>query len=111
MCSPRGKGIFPEDHPQFVGVTGFAGHASVLTYMQEQRPLRVLVLGTRLGELTSFWSPALGPDGGFVRGVEAARAQARQGLLRRVDHRVGGPEVSPGTPGRTPPAAPARPVR
>jgi len=66
MCSPRGKGIFPEDHPQFVGVTGFAGHASVLKYMQEQPPLRTLVLGTRLGELTSFWSPTIVPSGGFL---------------------------------------------
>lgn len=66
MCSPRGKGIFPEDHPQFVGVTGFGGHASVLKYMQEHRPLRVLVLGTRLGEFTSFWSPAMVPSRGFL---------------------------------------------
>jgi thiamine pyrophosphate-dependent acetolactate synthase large subunit-like protein len=66
MCSPRGKGIFPEDHPQFVGVTGLGGHASVLTYMEEQPPLRTLVLGTRLGEPTSFWSSALVPKGGFV---------------------------------------------
>jgi acetolactate synthase I/II/III large subunit len=66
MCSPRGKGIFPENHPQFIGVTGFSGHTSVLTYMQEQQPHRVLVLGTRLGEPTSFWSPAMIPDGGFI---------------------------------------------
>ncbi|MEH2209667.1 scytonemin biosynthesis protein ScyA [Nostoc sp.] len=66
MCSPRGKGIFPEDHPQFVGVTGLGGHTSVLTYMEEQPPLRTLVLGTRLGEPTSFWSSALVPKGGFV---------------------------------------------
>ncbi|MBD2564142.1 MULTISPECIES: scytonemin biosynthesis protein ScyA [Nostoc] len=66
MCSPRGKGIFPEDHPQFVGVTGLGGHASVLTYMEQQPPLRTLVLGTRLGEPTSFWSSALVPKGGFV---------------------------------------------
>ncbi|MEH2107525.1 scytonemin biosynthesis protein ScyA [Nostoc sp.] len=66
ICSPRGKGIFPEDHPQFVGVTGLGGHTSVLTYMEEQPPLRTLVLGTRLGEPTSFWSPALVPKGGFV---------------------------------------------
>lgn len=66
MCSPRGKGIFPEDHPQFIGVTGFAGHTSVLKYMQEQGPLRVLVLGTRLGEFTSFWSPAMLPERGFL---------------------------------------------
>ncbi|MBW4668937.1 MAG: scytonemin biosynthesis protein ScyA [Cyanomargarita calcarea GSE-NOS-MK-12-04C] len=66
MCSPRGKGIFPENHPQFVGVTGLGGHGSVMTYMQEQTPLRTLVLGTRLGEPTSFWSPAMVPSGGFV---------------------------------------------
>jgi acetolactate synthase-1/2/3 large subunit len=66
MCSPRGKGIFPENHPQFVGVTGFAGHTSVLTYMQKHRPQRVLVLGTRLGELTSFWNPAMIPEQGFL---------------------------------------------
>lgn len=66
MCSPRGKGIFPENHPQFVGVTGFSGHASVLKYMQEQPPSRTLVLGTRLGEFTSFWNPALVPARGFL---------------------------------------------
>ncbi|MBW4449054.1 MAG: scytonemin biosynthesis protein ScyA [Spirirestis rafaelensis WJT71-NPBG6] len=66
MCSPRGKGIFPEEHPQFVGVTGLGGHGSVMTYMQSGTPLRTLVLGTRLGEPTSFWSPLMVPPGGFV---------------------------------------------
>ncbi len=66
MCSPRGKGIFPENHPQFVGVTGFGGHESVLRYMQESCPLRTLVLGTRLSELTSFWNPAMLPERGFL---------------------------------------------
>ncbi|MEM9543376.1 MAG: thiamine pyrophosphate-dependent enzyme [Cyanobacteria bacterium P01_E01_bin.42] len=66
MCSPRGKGIFPEDRPQFLGVTGFGGHGSVLNYMQEYLPKRVLVLGTRLSEFTSFWSPMMVPERGFV---------------------------------------------
>ncbi|MEA5502853.1 thiamine pyrophosphate-dependent enzyme [Halotia wernerae UHCC 0503] len=66
MCSPRAKGIFPEDHPQFLGVTGFGGHKSVIQYMQEQRPGRILVLGTRLGEFTSFWSPIMVPTRGFI---------------------------------------------
>ncbi|MBO3458953.1 scytonemin biosynthesis protein ScyA [Aetokthonos hydrillicola Thurmond2011] len=66
MCSPRGKGIFPEDHPQFVGVTGLGGHTSVMSYMQQQTPLRTLVLGTRLGEPTSFWNRTMVPPGGFV---------------------------------------------
>lgn len=66
MCSPRAKGIFPENHPQFIGVTGFSGHISVLTYMQSQQPHRILVLGTRLGEPTSFWNPLMIPAGGFI---------------------------------------------
>ena len=67
MCSPRAKGIFPENHPQFIGVTGFSGHNSVLTYMQSQQPHRILVLGTRLGEPTSFWNPLMIPSGGFIQ--------------------------------------------
>lgn len=66
MCSPRGKGIFPEAHRQFVGVTGIGGHESVLTYMRQVRPRRTLVLGTRLGELTSFWNPEMVPERGFL---------------------------------------------
>ncbi len=66
MCSPRGKGIFPENHPQFVGVTGLGGHGSVMQYLREQPPVRTLVLGTRLGEPTSFWSNAMVPPRGFV---------------------------------------------
>ncbi|MBW4599913.1 MAG: scytonemin biosynthesis protein ScyA [Calothrix sp. FI2-JRJ7] len=66
MCSPRGKGIFPENHSQFIGVTGLGGHGSVMTHMQEQTPLHTLVLGTRLGEPTSFWNPTMVPPGGFI---------------------------------------------
>jgi len=66
MCSPRAKGIFPEDHPQFLGVTGLGGHQAVFDYMRSARPRRVLVLGSRLGEFTSFWSPELVPPEGFV---------------------------------------------
>ncbi|MFQ4144825.1 thiamine pyrophosphate-dependent enzyme [Chlorogloeopsis sp. ULAP02] len=66
ICSPRGKGIFPEEHPQFVGVTGLGGHGSVFTYMQNQSPSHILVLGTRLGEATSFWSSQMIPQAGFI---------------------------------------------
>jgi acetolactate synthase-1/2/3 large subunit len=66
FCSPRGKGIFPENHPQYVGVTGLGGDASVITYMEKQTPAHTLVLGTRLGEPTSFWSPTMIPAKGFV---------------------------------------------
>jgi acetolactate synthase-1/2/3 large subunit len=66
MCSPRAKGIFPENHPLFVGVTGMGGHDTVEQYMRTCRPRRTLVLGTRLGEPTSFWNPALVPAEGFI---------------------------------------------
>ena len=66
MSSPRGKGIFPENHPQYLGVTGLGGHESVMNYMQEYLPQRILVLGTRLGEPTSFWSKDMIPAKGFI---------------------------------------------
>ncbi|MGF1479812.1 MAG: thiamine pyrophosphate-dependent enzyme [Cyanophyceae cyanobacterium] len=66
MCSPRGKGVFPENHAQFVGVTGLGGHESVLEYLQDHRPHRTLVIGTRLGEPTSFWSHEMVPAKGFI---------------------------------------------
>ena len=66
MCSPRAKGIFPEDHPSFVGVTGAGGHPQTLRYMESSAPDRVLVLGTRLGEVTSFFDRRLVPRHGFV---------------------------------------------
>ena len=64
MCSPRGKGIFPEDDPLFVGVTGLAGHESVMHYLEAWKPRRLLVLGSRLGESTSFWDRRfIAPEG------------------------------------------------
>ncbi len=68
LVSPRAKGLFPEDHPLFVAVTGMGGHTpAAVAYMRgEHAPRRVLVVGTRLGEPTSFWSQALVPADGFV---------------------------------------------
>jgi acetolactate synthase-1/2/3 large subunit len=66
MCTPRGKGIMPEQHPLYLGVTGLGGHAKVNEYMRRVSVDRVLVLGSRLGEMSSFWSPDLVPPGGLV---------------------------------------------
>ena len=66
LCSPRAKGVFPEDHPQFVGVTGLGGDPAVPERLARQGVQRTLVLGSRLGELTSFWDPGLVPPHGFV---------------------------------------------
>ncbi len=66
LCSPRGKGIVPENHPLYVGVTGLGGHDSVADYLAEERPDRILVLGTKLGEATSFWDQDMVPPEGFI---------------------------------------------
>jgi acetolactate synthase I/II/III large subunit len=66
MCTPRGKGIMPETDPSYLGVTGLGGHADVERYLLAARPARALVLGSRLGEMSSFWNAALVPDGGFI---------------------------------------------
>lgn len=66
MCTPRGKGIFPETNPQFVGVTGVGGHDSVYTYLQTVKPMVSLVLGSRLSEISSFWDMNLVPQKGLI---------------------------------------------
>ncbi|MEM8995812.1 MAG: thiamine pyrophosphate-dependent enzyme [Acidobacteriota bacterium] len=66
FCSARAKGIIPEDHPNYLGVTGIGGHEAVAEYMIQERPRRTLVLGTRLGEATSFWDRDLLPSEGLV---------------------------------------------
>lgn len=66
MCTPRAKGVMPETHPLYLGVTGLGGHARVTDYMRSERPSRALVLGSRLGEMSSFWLPELAPSDGFI---------------------------------------------
>ncbi len=66
MCSPRAKGVFPEDHPLYLGSTGLGGQSSVDAYFRRRKVEHVLVLGTRLSEPTSFWNPALVPSEAFI---------------------------------------------
>lgn len=124
MCSPRGKGIFPEDHPQFVGVTGFGGHESVFEYMARARPSYLLVLGTRLGEFTSFWSPDLVPEKGFIHvdvdpevpgvaypesttiGVQADVQSFTQALVNRFRRREAPLQYQPPPPSQPSPPSP-----
>jgi acetolactate synthase-1/2/3 large subunit len=65
MLTPRGKGVFPESHPLFLGVTGIGGHD--VDVLLRSRPVkRALVLGTRLGEFSSTWDPSLVPSAGLI---------------------------------------------
>ena len=66
ICSPRGKGIFPENHPLFGGVTGMGGHDWVAAELAKIAPQHILVLGSRLGETSSFYDSRLTPSVSFI---------------------------------------------
>jgi acetolactate synthase-1/2/3 large subunit len=66
FCSPRAKGVMPEGHPLYLGVSGLGGHQAVNDFMHHHKPDRILVLGTRLGEATSFWDRDLLPAKGLI---------------------------------------------
>jgi acetolactate synthase I/II/III large subunit len=66
MATPRGKGVIAEDDPAYLGVTGFAGHPSVLTYLDRHRPRYTLVMGTALGDTASGYHPGYTPSIAFV---------------------------------------------
>lgn len=67
VCSSRAKGVVAEDHPLFVGVSGAGGNRSVKTWFAHRPPHQALVIGTRLGEVTSFLAPELTPLEGWVQ--------------------------------------------
>lgn len=66
ISSPRAKGVFDERHPLFVGVSGAGAHESVSAFFTDARPEILLVLGTRLGEVTSFLSDQARPARGWI---------------------------------------------
>jgi acetolactate synthase-1/2/3 large subunit len=66
LSSPRAKGTFPEDDPLYVGVTGAAAHAEVTRYLGEHPPSTMLVVGSRLGEVTTFLAPIYVPRDGWI---------------------------------------------
>jgi len=56
VTSPMGKSWIDENHPQYRGVYGFAGHESAHALLQDQDVDLILAVGTALGELgTSGW--------------------------------------------------------
>jgi acetolactate synthase-1/2/3 large subunit len=66
MTTPKGKGVFPEDHPLSLGVFGIGGHPSAIEYLKDGIDA-LMAVGTSLGELsTNGWSGLLTPKGEFI---------------------------------------------
>ncbi len=66
LSTPRGKGAFPESHPRYLGTTGVGGHDRVPAQLRAAGVRRLLVLGSRLGEMSSFWLEDFIPPGGLI---------------------------------------------
>ena len=131
MCSPRAKGLFPESDTRFLGVTGFGGHDRVFERLARIEPQTTLVLGSRLGEFTSFWDERLIRNSRIVHvdtdptvfgaaypdvellGVEAEVSQLLRALLPslrpRVRPRLPHPVPTADTPVATEPSGRVRP--
>lgn len=61
--TPRGKGVFPEDHPLSMGVLGFAGHDDAREVILGPETDVLLTVGASLNETTTFnWSPQIRPS-------------------------------------------------
>ncbi|MDF3065315.1 MAG: uncharacterized protein K0R38_916 [Polyangiaceae bacterium] len=57
MTSPKGKGVFPETDPLWLGVLGFGGHELAEKYLQSGAIDALLVVGSSLNEfVTNAWS-------------------------------------------------------
>lgn len=63
MTSPKGKGVFPETDPLWLGVLGFGGHELAEKYLQSGAIDALMVVGSSLNEfVTNAWSlPIAGP--------------------------------------------------
>lgn len=56
MSTPRGKGVFPETHPLYIGSTGMGSYGDRIREAVESKDLRsIIIFGTRLGELSSSY--------------------------------------------------------
>ncbi len=62
--TPRGKGLFPEDHPLSLGVLGVAGHRSAKDCLLGEDVDVLFTIGASLNETSTFnWSPELCREG------------------------------------------------
>lgn len=66
--TPRGKGLFPEEHPMSMGVFGFAGHSRARDLFLGDDIDVLFAVGTSLGEnATANWDPNLMPSETFIQ--------------------------------------------
>ncbi len=74
VCTPEGKGRFPESHPLSLGVFGFAGSPWAKKFLHDEKPDVLFVIGSRLCEWsTESWDPNLFPAHYFVQLDEDAQ--------------------------------------
>lgn len=68
VTTPRGKGVFPEDHPLSLGVLGFAGHAEARATALGEDVDVLLTVGASLNETTTLnWQPSLLPSRALIQ--------------------------------------------
>jgi len=74
VVSTKAKGVFPEDHPLYLGIFGFGGHESVSDYLRDGVDV-LLVCGAGLNDFsTNAWSPLLKGERAFIQiDIDAAR--------------------------------------
>jgi acetolactate synthase-1/2/3 large subunit len=66
--TPRGKGLFPEDHALSLGVMGFAGHASARDTILSKEVDLLFTIGTSLNETATLnWAPGLRLNRTFIQ--------------------------------------------
>jgi acetolactate synthase-1/2/3 large subunit len=67
LVTPRAKGVFPEHDPRYLGVSGaFGSDPDLVERLRSAGVERLLVLGTRLGEVSSAYCDQLIPAGGLI---------------------------------------------
>ncbi len=65
--SPKGKGVFPENHPLSLGVLGFAGNPAAKEYIIEEDVDVMLAVGTSFNEMMTIgWDQKLAPKGCLI---------------------------------------------